>query len=173
MIRMLTANSISYHASSVSSLHIWEDMFVKLVHTFVAIARCSYRIGCLVREKKMLAYASVSTFLGCSEDATSKKSLSPRTGLQVCPSLSCPTPAGFFAFPTDCGNYVKCSGGDPVTKACPEGLQFHPELRRCDYPHLVQVSWPHTPGLEEYNLCAIFTTLLVWRWNALLASNTE
>ncbi|KAG0700419.1 Peritrophin-1 [Chionoecetes opilio] len=63
---------------------------------------------------------------------------SSRTGLQVCPSLSCPTPSGFFAHPSDCGTYVTCSDGDVDIKQCPEGLHFNPVQRRCDYPKLVQ-----------------------------------
>ncbi|XP_063861437.1 mucin-2-like [Scylla paramamosain] len=59
-------------------------------------------------------------------------------GLQVCPSLSCPTPAGFFAHPTNCDSYVKCSHGVVTIKQCPEGLDFNPEMRRCDYPRLAQ-----------------------------------
>ncbi|KAG0700421.1 Peritrophin-1 [Chionoecetes opilio] len=59
-------------------------------------------------------------------------------GLQVCPSLSCPTPSGFFAHPSDCGTYVTCSDGDVDIKQCPEGLHFNPVQRRCDYPKLVQ-----------------------------------
>ncbi|KAG0700417.1 Peritrophin-1 [Chionoecetes opilio] len=65
-------------------------------------------------------------------------------GLQVCPSLSCPTPSGFFAHPSDCGTYVTCSDGDVDIKQCPEGLHFNPVQRRCDYPKLVQCA-PYGP----------------------------
>lgn len=84
------------------------------------------------------------TFIPCrgySEGENSNDHLYPHTGLQVCPSLSCPKPSGFFAHPTNCGSYVKCSHGEAYTKECPEGLHFHPLLRRCDYPELAQVRW--------------------------------
>lgn len=52
---------------------------------------------------------------------------------------------GMFKAGQSCGEYVNCVDGREYQFKCPEGLAWHPDLWRCDWPDLVP-----TCNAEEY-----------------------
>ncbi|CAL4067014.1 unnamed protein product, partial [Meganyctiphanes norvegica] len=50
--------------------------------------------------------------------------------------LTCPKPNGLFPHPRDCHKWVKCVDSFLFVKDCPDGLQFNPVERKCDWPNI-------------------------------------
>ncbi|CAL8113106.1 unnamed protein product [Orchesella dallaii] len=54
------------------------------------------------------------------------------------PGFQCPEPDGSFSDPEDCSGYYVCTAGTPIHEVCPDGLQFNPDIKICDWPDVVQ-----------------------------------
>ncbi|KAI9247112.1 hypothetical protein EDC94DRAFT_626540 [Helicostylum pulchrum] len=55
-------------------------------------------------------------------------------GVVVAASSSCPSGDGMFPVANDKTKFVRCSFGESYNFDCPQGLQFDPTLKLCDYP---------------------------------------
>ncbi|XP_039288342.1 basic proline-rich protein isoform X2 [Nilaparvata lugens] len=62
----------------------------------------------------------------------------------------CPAPYGTYRSKTNCGAFYVCVAGKPYEFVCPAGLNFHEDLKVCDYPYRVECNGvPTNPAPPE------------------------
>ncbi|XP_075227134.1 uncharacterized protein LOC142327730 [Lycorma delicatula] len=68
-------------------------------------------------------------------------------------SGTCTSAYGTYRSKTNCGQFYVCSGGTAYEFICPAGLNFHEDLKVCDYPYRVECNGvptnPIPPETEE------------------------
>ncbi|RZF41746.1 hypothetical protein LSTR_LSTR011359 [Laodelphax striatellus] len=62
----------------------------------------------------------------------------------------CPSAYGTYRSKTNCGAFSVCVAGKPYEFICPAGLNFHEDLKVCDYPYRVECNGvPTNPAPPE------------------------